>query len=103
MIEDLHWADDALLAFVEYFASHVAEVALFLVATARPELFETHPSFAATGRINRVVLEPLSQKETETLVASLLVEIESDLRVVDRAAVGGQPLLRGGVGAAREG
>ena len=81
VIEDLHWADDALLAFVEYFASHVAEVALFLVATTRPELFETHPSFAASGRINRVVLEPLSQMETETLVASLLAEIGSDVRV----------------------
>ena len=80
VLEDLHWADEALLAFLEYFASHVAEVPLFLLATTRPELFETHPSFAASGRVNRVVLEPLSEKETDTLVASLLDELAEEVR-----------------------
>jgi class 3 adenylate cyclase len=80
VIEDLHWGDDALLDFVEYFTSHVADVPLFLIATARPELFETHPAFAAAGRVNRVVLEPLSAKETVTLIDSLLQEITADVR-----------------------
>ena len=80
VLEDLHSADEALLAFLEYFASHVAEVPLFLLATTRPELFETHPTFAASGRVNRVVLAPLSENETETLVASLLEELAGEVR-----------------------
>ena len=50
-----------------------------IVATARPELFERHPSFAAAVRINRIALEPLSQDETEMLVASVLDELAADL------------------------
>jgi class 3 adenylate cyclase/tetratricopeptide (TPR) repeat protein len=80
VVEDLHWGDDALLAFVEYFAGNVTDVPLMLVATARPELFERQPAFAAAGRINRIVLEPLSGKETETLVSSLLDEITAEVR-----------------------
>ncbi len=72
-IEDLHWADEALLAFIEYVAGNVAEVPLLVIATARPELFERQPSFAAAiGRVNRIALEPLSSAETERLVAGLL-------------------------------
>ena len=80
VVEDLHWGDEALLAFVEYFAGNVTDVPLMLVATARPELFERQPAFGSTGRINRVVLEPLSENETETLVASLLEEIAAEVR-----------------------
>ena len=72
VFEDLHWADDALLAFVEYLAAHAADVPLLVLCTARPDLLESHPTFAAGGRINRHVLEPLSVDETAALVASVL-------------------------------
>ena len=73
VIEDLHWADEALLAFIEYVAGNVADVPLLVIVTARPELFERQPSFAAAiGRVNRIALEPLSAVETERLVAALL-------------------------------
>ena len=91
VLEDLHWAGEALLAFLEYFASHVTEVPLLLVATARPELFETHPSFAAVGRVNRVVLEPLTEQETETLVASLVEELAKDVRATIARHAEGNP------------
>ena len=91
VLEDLHWADEALLDFLEFFASHVAQVPLLLVATARPELFETHPSFAAVGRVNRVVLEPLTEKETETLVASLVEELAKDVRATIARHAEGNP------------
>ena len=51
-----------------------------VVATARPELFEKHPSFAAAVRINRISLGPLSDDETEALVAGVLEEFAADLR-----------------------
>jgi class 3 adenylate cyclase/tetratricopeptide (TPR) repeat protein len=73
VFEDLHWADEALLGFLEHLSSHMAAVPLMVVGTARPELFEKHAGFATGGsRVNRIGLEPLSGAETERLVASLL-------------------------------
>ncbi len=73
VFEDLHWADEALLAFLEHLSSHLAAVPLMVVGTARPELFEKHAGFAAGGsRVNRIGLERLSGAETERLVKSLM-------------------------------
>jgi class 3 adenylate cyclase/tetratricopeptide (TPR) repeat protein len=88
VFEDLHWADEALLAFLEYLTTHLASVPLMIVGTARPELFERHPGFARSGRINRLQLEPLSAGDTVQLVAGLLGETD------DRAGVIGQVVER---------
>ena len=86
VFEDLHWADDALLAFLEYLATHVASVPLMVVGTTRPELFERLPSFASGGHINRVGLEPLTRAETARLVAGLLDTPDAEGAVVTRVA-----------------
>lgn len=71
-VEDLHWADDALLAFFDFLVVHVGAVPLMVVATARPELFTRSPAFAASGgRVTRVWLERLSDEETRQLVTAL--------------------------------
>ena len=87
IFEDLHWADDSMLAFLEFMAERVARVPLLVVATARPELFEAHPQFAAGARVNRVVLESLSRKDSEALVASLLGDLDDNTApaIVDSA------------------
>ena len=73
VFEDLHWADDALLAFLEHLADYAEGVPMLLVATARPELFEKAPSFAQSARnATRVNLSPLSEQETAQLIANLL-------------------------------
>ena len=70
--EDVHWADPALLAFIELLAAPV-DAALLVVATARPEVFERAPGFAAgVDGVVRVDLEPLGDAETEALVVGLL-------------------------------
>jgi class 3 adenylate cyclase len=74
VFEDLHWADAALLDFLEYLTSHLADVPLLVVGTARPELFERRPGFAAGAAVTRVNLGPLSAGETARLVAGLLTE-----------------------------
>jgi class 3 adenylate cyclase/tetratricopeptide (TPR) repeat protein len=78
VFEDLHWADEALLAFVEHLATHVAGVPLLVVATARPELLEQHPTFAAgSTHVNRLSVDPLAPDETQQLVAELLGDTEA--------------------------
>ena len=41
VIEDVHWADEALLAFVEHLVQWAQDVPLLLVCTTRPELLES--------------------------------------------------------------
>ncbi|HET6496246.1 MAG TPA: AAA family ATPase, partial [Thermoleophilia bacterium] len=73
VFEDLHWADEALLAFVEHLATHAAGVPILVVATARPELLEQHPDFAAgSTHVNRLSVDSLAPGETRQLVADLL-------------------------------
>ena len=40
LFEDIHWADDALLDFIDLLADRAGAVPLLIVCTARPEVFE---------------------------------------------------------------
>jgi class 3 adenylate cyclase len=87
--EDVHWADDGLLDFVEHLADWVREAPLAVVCTARPELRARRPGWPGV-----VELEPLSRHDTGALVDALLgdTRLGADLRdaVLGRAA--GNPL-----------
>ncbi|MGZ4398359.1 MAG: AAA family ATPase, partial [Gaiellaceae bacterium] len=95
VFEDLHWADDGLLDFVDYLADWASGVPLLVVCTARPELLERRPGWGGGKRnASTVSISPLSEEETARLLGSLLeqtllpAEIQS--RVLARA--GGNPL-----------
>ena len=95
VFEDLHWADDAMLSFLEYLADRAEGVPLVIVGTARPELYERRAEYAAGLRnVNTINLSPLSEDETARLVSALLDAsvIPAELRqpILDRA--GGNPL-----------
>ena len=78
VFEDLHWADEALLAFFEHLATHADGVPLLVVATARPELLERHPTFAAgSTNVNRLSVDSLTPDETRRLVAHMLGDAET--------------------------
>ena len=65
VFEDLHWADEALLAFLEHLAEWAEGVPLLLLCTARPELYERHPGGAGGIRnATTINLPPLSDGET---------------------------------------
>jgi class 3 adenylate cyclase/tetratricopeptide (TPR) repeat protein len=95
VFEDLHWADDALLSFLEHLADRAEGVPLLIVGTARPELFDRHPDYAAGLRNTTAInLAPLSPEETARLVSALLdtsvIPVELQQPILDRA--GGNPL-----------
>ncbi len=73
VFEDLHWADDALLEFVDQLVERVSGVPLLVLATARPELLERRPGWGG-GKPNALAisLSPLSDDETARLVQELL-------------------------------
>ena len=72
VFEDVQWADDGLLDFVEYLADWVRGVPLFILCTARLELLERRPAWGG-GKVNAatVALAPLSDQETARLISSL--------------------------------
>jgi class 3 adenylate cyclase/tetratricopeptide (TPR) repeat protein len=95
VFEDLHWADAALLDFLEHLADHTEGVPLVLVATARPELYERAPGWAGSARnLAKVNLTPLAPAETARLIANLLgsavLPAEVQQAILDRS--GGNPL-----------
>ena len=53
VFEDLHWADDGLLDFVDHLADWATGVPLLVVCTARPELLERRPGWGG-GKPNAV-------------------------------------------------
>jgi class 3 adenylate cyclase/tetratricopeptide (TPR) repeat protein len=95
VFEDLHWANAALLDFIEQLAGSAEAVPLLLVATARPELFEKAPTWAASARnLAKVNLAPLGPAETARLISHLLdsavLPAEVQQAILDHS--GGNPL-----------
>jgi class 3 adenylate cyclase/tetratricopeptide (TPR) repeat protein len=95
VIEDLHWADDGLLDFVDHLAEWVRGVPLLVVATARPELLERRPGWGG-GKANAATLSlrPLSEIETTRLLGLLLEQsvLNADTQRELVARAGGNPL-----------
>ena len=84
-----------MLAFLEHLADRAEAVPLLIVGTARPELFERHPDYAAGLRnATPINLAPLSEEETARLVSALLettvIPAELQQPILERA--GGNPL-----------
>jgi len=95
VIEDIHWADGALLDLLEELADHV-EGPLLILCPARSELTGRRPGWGG-GRWNfsSLLLEPLAPEESERLVRFLLGDAAlPDLvqgRILDRG--GGNPFF----------
>jgi class 3 adenylate cyclase/tetratricopeptide (TPR) repeat protein len=95
VFEDLHWADESLLDFVDELVDWVTDVPLLVVATARPELLERRAGWGG-GKLNAttLALQPLSDEQTAFLIGQLLqrpvLVAESQQALLERA--GGNPL-----------
>jgi DNA-binding SARP family transcriptional activator/tetratricopeptide (TPR) repeat protein len=93
-LEDLHWADEGLLDFVDELADRVRDAPLLILCTARPELLERRPSWGG-GKANAlsISLPPLSDDYTASVVAAVSdhpVPAETLKALLERAA--GNPL-----------
>lgn len=95
-LEDLHWANDVVLDFVEELSEHAGSVPLLVVVTARPELLQRRPSwFGGKRNATTISLEPLSHNGTRSLLNSLLEtrELSGELWQALVSCVGGNPLF----------
>jgi class 3 adenylate cyclase/tetratricopeptide (TPR) repeat protein len=71
VLEDLHWAEDALLDFVEYLASRTRDAPLMLLCLSRDELLERRPDWG-TGTAGTLTIGALSPQEADAMVGELL-------------------------------
>src|SRR3954464_4457558 len=95
VFEDLHWADDGLLDFVDHLADWATTVPLLIVGTARPELLDRRAGWGG-GKRNALTLSigALSNDETAQLLHGLLerpvLDADAQQAVLQRAE--GNPL-----------
>jgi predicted ATPase/class 3 adenylate cyclase len=95
VFEDLHWADDGLLDFVDHIVDWLTDVPVVVIGSARPELLARRPAWGG-GKANgtTISLAPLTDDETTQLVHALFERavLPADIQatILDRA--GGNPL-----------
>ena len=73
VFEDIHWAKASELDLLEYLAKHVEDTSVVLLALARPELLDSHPTWGS-GLVAQttIPLEPLSPADANRLATHLL-------------------------------
>jgi len=96
LVDDLQWGEATFLELVEHVADLSRDAPIFLVCMARPELLDRHSTWGG-GKLNAtsVLLEPLSETETDELIGRLLEgsTISAGLQARIRRAAGGNPLF----------
>ncbi len=88
VFEDLQWADQALLAFIEYLLEWSSARPLYVVVLARPDLAEQHPEFGRNLRnVASLALEPLSEAEMAQLLEGYVPGLPRPLKeqILERA------------------
>jgi class 3 adenylate cyclase len=95
VFEDLHWADDGLLDFVDHVADWATGVPLLVVGTARPELLDRRPGWGG-GKLNATTLavSPLADNEAAQIIARVVEQalLSADIQQVLLERAGGNPL-----------
>jgi len=112
VLEDLHWADDALLDFVAELLEPTGQAThdrhgqplrartppaapLLVVATARKDLLARRPGWGGGDAAVAIELDPLSEADTDQLLATLLSahRLPTGVGPALLAAAGGNPLF----------
>jgi len=96
VFEDVHWADEGLLDFVDYLVGWAGGVPLLVICTARPELLARRAGWGG-GKPNALTLSlaPLSDGETARLIGLLLGRpvLEAGQQAALLIHAGGNPLF----------
>ncbi len=91
-VDDLHWADRATVDLLAFLLEELRDEPVILLAFARPELHERHPTLWRGIARTELRLSPLSPRASEQLVASVLTLPDDERRSI-AARAGGNPLF----------
>jgi class 3 adenylate cyclase/tetratricopeptide (TPR) repeat protein len=93
VLEDLHWAEPAFVAFLEHLVDQAAGLPLLLVVTARPEIAERHPDWLGRARHGTTLpLGPLADDDMSRLVTATLGDAAPAIGATVVARAAGSPL-----------
>ena len=95
VLDDVHWADEGSLDFINYLFQVNRDVPSFLLCLARPTLFERRSSWASIeSAFTRIDLEPLDKRASRELTLELLQRLDTvpaALRDMVTSAAEGNP------------
>ena len=93
VVEDLHWADDALVSFLQHVADRTTGLPLLLITTARPEIDERHPGWLGRSRHSTVLpLAALNEQDIGLLVENVVADASPEFVATVLERAGGSPL-----------
>jgi predicted ATPase len=76
LIEDLHWADDGSLDFLDYLTQVNRDVPMMVLGVTRPTLFERrNGGSVSAGIYTRIELNPLDKSSSRLLANELLKKL----------------------------
>jgi class 3 adenylate cyclase/tetratricopeptide (TPR) repeat protein len=79
LLDDLQWADPALIDFITHVLDH-AQAPIYMLALARSELADKAPALAQARRATALHLEPLPDPQMSSLVDGLVAGLPTELR-----------------------
>jgi class 3 adenylate cyclase/tetratricopeptide (TPR) repeat protein len=88
VFEDLQWADDGLLDFIDHVLEWTRDRPIYVIGLARPELLDRRSDWGAGRRsFTSLVLEPLTGEEMRELMAGLVPGLPDAVveRILERA------------------
>ena len=89
-LDDLHWADNESLDFLNYLAEVNRDVALLILGFARPTLFERRTEWKSTeGVHHRIDLAPLDKTGSRLLAGELLKKLPEVPAALRELVIGG--------------
>jgi class 3 adenylate cyclase len=93
VFEDLQWADDGLLGFIEHMLEFSRSQPIFIVTLSRPEFLEARPTWGAGQRnFTSLHLEPLSDEAMAQLLEGLIPGLPPAARTTITRRAEGVPL-----------
>jgi predicted ATPase/class 3 adenylate cyclase len=96
VLDDIHWGEPAFLDLIDHVADSARDASILLLCTARPEFLDTRGGWAG-GKMNAtsILLEPLSDAQSESLISNLLgaTDLAEDVRTRIVNAAEGNPLF----------
>jgi tetratricopeptide (TPR) repeat protein len=96
VVDDLHWAEPALLDLLEHVARFARDAPILIVGIARPELLDDRPDWGVGGpEVAAMMLEPLGEDECGRLIRNLLggAGVSTQTAASIAEAAGGNPLF----------
>ncbi len=96
VVDDLQWADEALLDLLEYLTDRITNVPLLFLCPARPDFLEQRRNWGGGQRnFTAIELESLSQEESSNLIDALLDtnDIPDAMRSMILARAEGNPFF----------